>query len=134
MFVRVLESTAIPGANEREPEPANSSTGIGVEYLVPAVRTSVFTMKRLLRVPPDVSGLVNVTAPAPENPLKTASRKLVYVFSSPAASGISAVRFVPVASYNVAVTENADDVGLKSATYDWKAPPMPDTFATTGTV
>src|SRR3954469_24753768 len=118
MFVRVFESTVIPGANERELEPANSSTGIGVAYRLPAVRTSVFTMKRLLRVPPDVSGLENVTAPPPVNPLKTESRKFVYVFNSPAAKEINAVRLAPVASYSVAVTEYAEDVGLKRATYD----------------
>jgi hypothetical protein len=88
----------IPGANERELVPANSSAGTVVANLLPPVRTSVLMMKRLLRVPPLESGLTNVTAPPPEKPLKTESRKFVYVFNSPAASGIKAVRFVPVAS------------------------------------
>src|SRR5258706_8771967 len=97
MFVRVFESTVMPGEYEGELEPANSREGMVVPYRAPLVRTSVETTKRLLRDPPAVSGLEKTTAPPPVT-WKTASRKLVYDFCSPAARLICASFFTPVAS------------------------------------
>ena len=74
-FVREFASIVIPGANERDVVPANSSTGTVVLNLVPDVRTSELMMKRLLCVPPAEFGLENVTAPPPVKPLKTSLRK-----------------------------------------------------------
>src|SRR5437016_6062594 len=59
-FVRRDVSTLIPGANERELVPANSSAGIDWPLRLPLVQISESMMKRLLCWPPVDRGLAKV--------------------------------------------------------------------------
>src|ERR1051325_8946183 len=96
-FVRLVELTLMPGANEGEFEPANSSAGTDVLKL-PAV-TSLLTTKRLLG-----SGRDTTTTPPPVV-ANTVPRKFPKTFCSPAARVMVASFFVPVASKKLAVME-----------------------------
>src|SRR4051794_17026037 len=117
----------MPGANDGELEPANSSAGTVV--LKRPVRTSLLTMKRLLG-----SDARSVTAPPPVA-LNTSAMRFVKVRSSPAARVMVLSVFVPFASKRLAVTEMLDAVGLKIAMYVVNCAPLkPDVLATTGIV